>query len=173
MTEGVRPPPRGGGLRFKVRGPRDFYGGLALIGLAIIAIVTSGDLPGTHGFAFGPGTAPRLFAGLLAIVGALVALSGLLVDGPPIERYAVRGPAWVLLAILAFAGMIRGVSIGPVTIPPLGLVPSTFAAFLVSIFGSTEMRWVESLIAAVVMTAFCVGLFVYLLQLPFQLWPWI
>ena len=173
MSEGVRTPPRRGGFRFKVRGPRDFYGGLALIGLATIAIVTSGDLPGTHGFAFGPGTAPRLFAGLLAIVGALVALSGLLVDGPPIERYAVRGPAWVLLAILAFAGMIRGVSIGSVTIPPLGLVPSTFAAFLVSIFGSTEMRWVESLIAAVVMTAFCVGLFVYLLQLPFQLWPWI
>ena len=173
MSEGVRTPPRGGEFRFKVRGPRDFYGGLVLIGLAIIAIVTSGDLPGTHGFAFGPGTAPRLFAGLLAIVGALVALSGLLVDGPPIERYAVRGPAWVLLAILAFAGMIRGVNIGPVTIPPLGLVPSTFAAFLVSIFGSTEMRWVESLIAAVVMTAFCVGLFVYLLQLPFQLWPWI
>ena len=173
MTEGVRTPPRGGGFRFRVRGPRDFYGGLVLIALAIIAIWTSGDLPGTHGFAFGPGTAPRLFAGLLAIVGALVALSGLLVDGPPIERYAVRGPAWVLLAILAFAGMIRGLSIGPVTIPPLGLVPSTFAAFLVSIFGSTEMRWVESLIAAVVMTAFCVGLFVYLLQLPFQLWPWI
>jgi putative tricarboxylic transport membrane protein len=156
-----------------VRGPRDFYGGLALIALAIVAIWTSGDLPGTHGFAFGPGTAPRLFAGLLAAVGALVALSGLLVDGPPLESYAIRGPAWVLLAILAFAGMIRGVSLGPVTIPPLGLVPSTFAAFMVSIFGSTEMRWLESLIAAVVMTAFCVALFVYLLQLPFQLWPWI
>ena len=173
MSEGVRTPPSGGGFRFKVRGPRDFYGGLALIALAIIAIWTSGDLPGTHGFAFGPGTAPRLFAGLLAIVGALVALTGLLFDGPPIERYAVRGPAWVLLAILAFAGMIRGINAGPIHIPPLGLVPSTFAAFIVSIFGSTEMRWVESLIAAVVMTAFCVALFVYLLQLPFQLWPWI
>jgi len=173
MSEGVRTPPSGGGFRFKVRGPRDFYGGLALIALAIIAIWTSGDLPGTHGFAFGPGTAPRLFAGLLAVVGALVALSGLLVDGPPLESYAVRGPAWVILAILAFAGMIRGISLGPVTIPPLGLVPSTFTAFLVSIFGSTEMRWVESLIAAVAMTAFCVGLFVYLLQLPFQLWPWV
>ena len=173
MSEGVRTPPNGGGFRFKVRGPRDFYGGLALIALAIVAIWTSGDLPGTHGFAFGPGTAPRLFAGLLAAVGALVALSGLLVDGPPLESYAIRGPAWVLLAILAFAGMIRGVSLGPVTIPPLGLVPSTFAAFMVSIFGSTEMRWLESLIAAVVMTAFCVALFVYLLQLPCQLWPWI
>jgi putative tricarboxylic transport membrane protein len=173
MSEGAKTSAKGGGFRFKVRGPRDFYGGLALIGLAIVAIVTSGDLPGTHGFAFGPGTAPRLFAGLLAVAGALVALGGLLTDGPPIESYAIRGPAWVILAILAFAGMIRGISVGPLTIPPLGLVPSTFAAFLVSIFGSTEMRWVESLIAAVVMTAFCVGLFVYLLQLPFQLWPWV
>jgi hypothetical protein len=43
---------------------------------------------------------------------------------------------------------------------------------MISICGSSEMRWVESLIAAVAMTAFCVGLFVYLLQLPFQLWPW-
>jgi putative tricarboxylic transport membrane protein len=172
MSEGVRTPPNGG-FRFKVRGPRDFYGGLALIALAILAIWTSGDLPGTHGFAFGPGTAPRLFAGLLAIVGALVALTGLFVDGPPIDRYAVRGPAWVILAILAFAAMIRGITIGPVSIPPLGLVPSTFTAFMVSIFGSSEMRWIESLVAAVVMTAFCVALFVYLLQLPFQLWPWI
>jgi putative tricarboxylic transport membrane protein len=173
MSEGVRTPPNGGGFRFKVRAPRDFYGGLALIALAIVAIWTSGDLPGTHGFAFGPGTAPRLFAGLLAVVGALVALTGLFFDGPPIESYAIRGPAWVLLAILAFAGMIRGLSLGPLTIPPLGLVPSTFAAFMISIFGSTEMRWLESLIAAVAMTAFCVGLFVYLLQLPFQLWPWV
>ena len=110
MSEGVRTSPRGGGFRFKVRGPRAFYGGLALIALAIVAIWTSGDLPGTHGFAFGPGTAPRLFAGLLAVVGALVALTGLLFDGPPIEKYAVRGPAWVILAILAFAGMIRGIN---------------------------------------------------------------
>ena len=76
MSEGAKTSANGGGFRFKVRGPRDFYGGLALIGLAILAIWASGDLPGTHGFAFGPGTAPRLFAGLLAIVGALVALGG-------------------------------------------------------------------------------------------------
>ncbi len=42
---------------------------------------------------------------------------------------------------------------------------------MISIFGSTEMRWIESLIAAAVMTVFCVVLFVYLLNLPFQLWP--
>lgn len=176
MSEGAKTSPNRGGFQFKVRGPRDFYGGLVLLALAIVAIWASGDLPGQSGFAFGPGTAPRMFAMLLAIVGAVVALTGLFMDGPPIEKFAVRGPAYVVAAILLFALMIRGVgleSIGlPLRLPPLGLVPSTFVAFIVSIMGSSEMRWVESLIAAVAMTMFCVVLFVYLLQLPFQLWPW-
>ena len=137
MSEGVKTSANGGGFRFKVRGPRDFYGGLALIALAIVAIWTSGDLPGMHGFAFGPGTAPRLFAGLLAVVGALVALTGLFIDGPPIGHFAIKGPAYVLAGILLFAGMIRGLDLRfigiPFTIPPLGLVLSTFAAFMVSI----------------------------------------
>jgi putative tricarboxylic transport membrane protein len=175
MSEGVKSSPSGGRFHFRVRGPRDFYGGLALIAMALIAMWATGELPGQQGFAFGPGTAPRIFAVLLAIIGALVALGGLLADGPPIEPYAVKGPAFVLVAILLFALMIRGVTITSLhlTVPPLGLVPSTFAAFMVSIMGSSEMRWVESLIAAVGMTIFCVLLFVYLLQLPFQLWPWV
>jgi putative tricarboxylic transport membrane protein len=165
----------GSGFQFKVRGPREFYGGLALMALAIIAILATRELPGQHGFAFGPGTAPRMFATLLAICGAIVALNGLLSDGPPIGKFAVRGPAYVLVGILMFAGAIRGIDLRmigiPLSLPQLGLVISSFLAFMVSILGSSEFRWVESLIAAVVMTAFCVGLFVYLLQLPFQLWP--
>ena len=145
MAEGVRTPPNGGGLRFKVRAPREFYGGLSLIGLAIVAIWASGDLPGMHGFAFGPGTAPRLFAGLLAVVGALSRSPGCSSTDRQLIRFAIRGPAWVILAILAFAGMIRGVNLGFVKVPPLGLVLSTFAAFMISICGSSEMRWVESL----------------------------
>lgn len=171
MSESANTSPKGGGFQFKVRGPRDFYGGLALIALAIVAIIASSDLPGQQGFAFGPGTAPRIFATLLAICGALVSLSGLLMDGPPIEKFAFKGPAYVVSAILIFAATIRGMSIGPLSIPPLGLVPATFIAFVVSIAGSPEKRWVESVIAAVAMTAFCVVLFVYLLQLPFPLWP--
>jgi len=176
MSERVKSTPKGSGFQFKVRGPRDFYGGLALIALAIVAILATSELPGQHGFAFGPGTAPRMFATLLAVIGALVAVTGLIFEGPKIEAFAIRGPAYVLVAILVFAGLIRGVSLAPIgihwTLPSLGLVISTFAAFMISIMGSSEMKWVESLIAAAAMTAFCVGLFVYLLKLPFQLWPW-
>jgi putative tricarboxylic transport membrane protein len=144
-----------------VRSPRDLYGGAVLVMLAALALLASADLPGQRGFAFGPGTAPRLLSVILAALGAMVMLGGVFAEGPPVEKYKIRGPALVIIAILAFAGMIR----------PLGLIPATFLAFMISIIGSTEMRWVESLIAAVVMTVFCWLLFVVLLGLPFQLWP--
>jgi len=161
MSKAAKTSPHGKRMRLKIRAPHDFYGGLALIGLALVALWATSSLTGMHGFAFGPATAPQLFAVLLAIVGGLVTLTGLLVDGPQIERYAFRGPALVLVAILGFAAMIR----------PLGMVIATFVTFMISIMGSSEMRWVESLLAAAAMTAFCVILFNYLLQLPFQLWP--
>ncbi|MDI1346243.1 MAG: tripartite tricarboxylate transporter TctB family protein [Pseudolabrys sp.] len=174
MAEGTKSS-TGGRFHMKIRGPRDFFGGLALVVVAAIALWASSNLPGQQGFAFGPGTAPRIFAGLLMFIGAVVALTGIFVKGPPIEGFAVRGPAYVLLAILLFAATIRGIRVElgaiPIHIPALGMVPSTFMAFMVSLFGSTEFRLVESLLAAVAMTAFCVVLFVYLLQLPFQLWP--
>jgi putative tricarboxylic transport membrane protein len=175
MSEDAPVSPNGGGVKFKIRGPRDFYGGLVLIAIAFIALWAAGNLPGSNGISFGPGTAPRMFAVMLAIIGAIVTMAGLFIDGPPIGGYALRGPAYVISAIIFFAITISGSSLDligiPLTIPPLGLVVSTFCAFMISIMGSSEMRWVESLIAAATMTAFCVGLFVYLLQLPFQLWP--
>jgi putative tricarboxylic transport membrane protein len=161
MSESVSPSPKGRDFIFSIRSPRDFWGGLVLIAVGILAIWASRDLPGQRGFAFGPGTAPRLFSGLLVGFGALVALVGLIIDGPRIEKYKVRGPVLVIMAILGFAAMIR----------PLGMVPASFVTFMVAILGSKEMRVLESFIAAAVMTAFCVLLFVYLLNLPFQLWP--
>jgi putative tricarboxylic transport membrane protein len=150
------------GFTFRVRAPQDFYGGIALVGLALFALWAGSDLPGQHGFSFGPGTAPRMFAGLLTITGVVIAVGGLMHDGPVISGFAFRGPALICAAILFFALAIR----------PLGLVVTSYVTFIISILASSEMQVRESLIAAAVMTAFCVALFVYLLQLPFQLWPW-
>jgi putative tricarboxylic transport membrane protein len=144
-----------------VHAPRDFYGGLALVLLPTLALVASAELPGQRGFAFGPGTAPRLFSFILAALGAAVAIGGVFAEGPPIEKYKIRGPVLVIVAILAFSHMIRSI----------GLVPATFLTFIISALGSRETRWIECLIMAAAMTGFCVLVFVYLLNLPFQLWP--
>src|SRR5262249_7542186 len=87
--------------------PRDFYGGIALVILPAFALIASAELPGQRGFAFGPGTAPRLFSFVLAALGAAVALGGVFAEGPPIEKYKIRGPSLVIIGILSFAAMIR------------------------------------------------------------------
>lgn len=143
------------------RAPRDFFGGLALIGIGLIAIWASSELSGMQGFAFGPGTAPRLFASVLIFLSAAVAVTGVLMPGPAIERYAIRGPVLVVLAIVFFALTIRS----------LGLILAAYCTFMIAISASREVRWIEAVIAAAAMTAFCVVLFSYLLQLPFQLKP--
>jgi putative tricarboxylic transport membrane protein len=150
---------------FEVASPQDAWGGLWLIALAVFAVWASSDLPGQRGFAFGPGTAPRLFAGLLLVLGITISAMGLLAKGPAIGGYAVRGPLMVTVAIVIFAWAIR----------PAGLVLSSFLAFMISATASEETRWLECTIVAAALTAFCVLLFVYLLNLPFQLcpqWTW-
>jgi putative tricarboxylic transport membrane protein len=153
--------PTSGRRRGFIRNPQDFLGGLALVALALFAFWASSDLPGMRGFSFGPGTAPRLFAGVLLAFGAIITAMGLFTDGKPLERYAIRGPFWITVSIVIFATTVR----------LFGLVFATFVSFVVSGAGSAETRWVENVIAGVVMTAFAVVLFVYLLNLPFQLWP--
>jgi hypothetical protein len=100
MSEGVQASPgvpRGGS---RIRDPRDFYGGLALIALGLFALWASRDLPGMHGFAFGPGTAPRIFAIVLIGLGAVISLIGLVTEGAVVERYQISGPILINLAYI-------------------------------------------------------------------------
>ena len=144
-----------------IRGPQDFVGGVVLMALAVFALWASSDLQGMHGFSFGAGTAPRMFAVLLLLLGAAIALMGILTDGPHVSTYAWRGPLFVSLAILSFA----------VTIRPLGLVVSAFASFMISALGTHETRWTESVIVGICLTVGCALLFPYVLGLPMPLFP--
>lgn len=217
MSEGTKPgteTPHGGSL---IRNPKDLWGGLALVAMAAFAIWASSDLPGMRGFAFGPGTAPRIFAYMLMGVGVVVALMGLVTDGPPEEKFAFSGPAGgaVLLValipityyskglghlvpgiapdivvavigavvVLALAFVVaRFAPRGPVfitaatlifavSVRPIGLVTASFVSLVVSAYASDEIRWVETIIWAAVLTLFCSLLFPWGLNLPLQLWP--
>jgi putative tricarboxylic transport membrane protein len=144
-----------------VRGPQDFFGGIALMALALFALWASSDLQGMHGFSFGAGTAPRMFAVLLLVLGAAIALVGILTEGQHLAAYHWRGPLFVSLSILSFA----------VTIRPLGLVISAMASLMIAALGTPETRWKETIIVGICLTAFCSFLFPYALGLPLQLKP--
>lgn len=145
----------------RVQNPQNVYGGMALILLALIAFVASNDLPGMRGFAFGPGTAPRLFAFTLAILSLGVLVSGLLTQGPEVSGYKLRGVIFIIGSILAFAAAIR----------PLGLVIASFACMVICAAAAEDVKWRETVVIAALVTAFCAVLFPYGLALPFQLWP--
>ena len=129
--------------------------------IALFALWASSDLQGMHGFSFGAGTAPRMFAVLLLGLGAAIALVGILSEGQHLAAYHWRGPLFVSLSILSFA----------VTIRPLGLVISAFASFMIAALGTPETRWKETIIVGICLTAFCSFLFPYALGLPLQLKP--
>jgi len=148
-------------VRGLIKGPQDFWGGVALMGIALFALWAASDLQGMRGFSFGPGTAPRMFAYLLLALGAGVALTGFFSEGPPLQRYGIRGPVFVTLSILAFAAMIR----------PLGLIVSAFVSFMIAAMGSDETRWTEAVIVGICLTIGCALLFPYALGLPLELYP--
>ncbi|MGX7741184.1 tripartite tricarboxylate transporter TctB family protein [Rhodopseudomonas parapalustris] len=144
-----------------IRGPQDFVGGVVLIAVAVFALWAASDLGGMHGFRFGPGTVPRLLALLLLGLGAVIAATGIFIEGQRLATFHWRGPLFVGLAILSFA----------VTIRPLGLVIAALSSFLIAALGTPETRWGETVLVGIVLTAACCGLFVYGLALPFALWP--
>jgi putative tricarboxylic transport membrane protein len=193
----------------KIGHPREFYGGLALVVLGVLAVWASRDLAGSHGFAFGPGTAPRMFAFILIALGLVLMAVGYFTEGAPLDRYEILAPTLIILSymfaastrtttisiiaaallvggiILAVLGMLgprRHLVRGPlfitlsiivfaVTVRPFGLVVASYLSILAAAAATPEARWIESLIWGAVLTAFCVLLFVFALNLPFQLWP--
>jgi hypothetical protein len=144
-----------------VKNQQDFYGGMMLILLALVAFVASNDLPGMRGFAFGPGTAPRLFAFTLALLSLGVVVLGVLTPGPYVTKYKIRGVIFITGAILTFAATIR----------PLGLIIASFSTIVICAAAAEDVKWRETVLWAAILTAFCAFLFPYGLNLPFQLWP--
>jgi hypothetical protein len=140
----------------RVRNAQDFVAGLVLVALAVFALWASGNLSQGRLGALGPGMMPRATAVLVGIVGVLVIVTALVVPGPRLPRWSIRGPLFVCLALVAFA----------VTIRWMGLV---VAGPLVAIIGSAaspETRIKEILIFGIAVTIFSIVLFKYVLNLP-------
>jgi putative tricarboxylic transport membrane protein len=146
-----------------IKAPQDFLGGLLIMAIAAFAVWLGRDLDsGTLG-GMGPGMMPRSAAVLLGALGAALTVCALIEGGPKLEGWTLRGPFFVLLAIVVFAYAIR----------PLGLAVAAPLAILVSGLASNETRWGETMLFSITMTAFCVGLFKFALRLPVPLAPWL
>ena len=149
---------------------RDFYAGalIILIGLGVALKGWSSYRLGSL-MHMGPGFLPTALGVILALLGMAIALSaatGAAANAED-ERILPEHPQWWgWLCILA----------GPVLFiiggRYFGLIPATFACVFISALGDRTATLKSSLVLAVIVTAFGVGLFSYLLQVPMPVLTW-
>ncbi|ACI92132.1 TctB subunit of the tripartite tricarboxylate transport [Afipia carboxidovorans OM5] len=144
-----------------IKGPREFFSGIVLMVIACGTLWELRNLPGIRGFSLGPGTVPTIYSVILLLLGAAILGIGLVKRGSPLDQPSFRGMVCVAAALVLFALCIQ----------PVGLIIASIASFLTAALGSAETRWKETILASVLVTAFCCLLFVYGLGLPFQLLP--
>ena len=105
-----------------VRGPQSLAGGLVLLALAALALWLTRDLSKGTLRSMGPAMLPDWLAYGVALCGLALVATAFMKAGEALERWSIRGPLLVLIAILAFAVTIRPFSFGSLSIPGLGLV---------------------------------------------------
>lgn len=153
----------------------DFGAGLFLIAIALIGYYGSLGLRFGSLNAVGPALMPRSVAVLVGVFGIGLLITSFLSSGPRLERWHLRGPFFVLGAVLVFALTIRGstISVGDwkLVIPQLGLAIAGPLVVLISSLADRDTRPVEIVIYAIILTAVCIGLFRYALRLPIPIMP--
>ena len=115
-------------------------------------------------FRMGPGYFPLVLAIMLILLGAIILVQAVRVEGEPIGPIAWRGMLFILPAPIFFGLTVRG----------LGFVPSIFLTALIAAFASGRMKPLTALVLSAGLTLFSVLVFSYALGLPFQRFgPWL
>jgi hypothetical protein len=168
--------------RGRVKSPLDVASGLFLLGLGVLGFAGGFNLPTGTLSGIGSGLLPKSIALLIVAFGVLLIVQGFVVDGDRLERWHLRGPVFVLGAVLLFALLIRGSTLNfggifgipvlaTVKVPGVGLIVAGPLAVIVSSFADKSTRPVEIVVFAVILTLLCGLLFKEALGLPIPFDP--
>ncbi|MBB4293008.1 hypothetical protein GGE16_005088 [Rhizobium leguminosarum] len=112
----------------------------------------------------GPGYFPLVLACVLVLLGAIIFIQALRVEGEPIGALAWRGMLFILPAPVFFGLTVRG----------LGFAPALFFTAFIACFASQKMNVFFAIILSLLLTIFSVAVFSYGLGLPFERFgPWV
>ena len=148
-------------MSFRAHVP-DLAFALFLIGLGALAFVLASDLPVGSAAVMGPGYVPRALALLIMIYGAVMGVRAAFVHREPFPKVAVRPLLLIGAAVALFA----------ILLPLVGLVLTSVAVVICAGLAAYDVRLRENAVLAVGLAAFAALLFVTVLSLPIQVWPW-
>lgn len=146
----------------KIKSPKDFWAGVMFIASGLFFTLWAVEFyqMGTA-VRMGPAYFPAVLGGLLAVLGAIILATSLVVQGPPVPRFILRPLVLVTLATVAYGYLMK----------PLGLIAATAALVYISALGGHEFRWKEVTILYVALIVMSIVVFVNGLTLPFPICP--
>ena len=146
----------------RLRRANDVLAGGFLIVVALAGEWLAADLRVGTAVRMGPGYFPQLVGWVLLGLGLLLALRGLILEGPPAEPWALRPLLLIPASIAAFGYALER----------FGLIAAVLALVVVARVGGRDIRPVETALLGISLAAFCVVLFVRLLGMTPPVWPW-
>ena len=127
----------------RIRNQKDFWSGVMFIAFGLFFALFAQKYDFGTAQRMGPAYFPTVLGGLLAVIGFVVALTGLGREGHDgkIEKFHFFETAWVLGAVVIFGLLLR----------PAGVLVSMFALVGISSYASHEFHWKETVALSIVM----------------------
>lgn len=139
---------------------KDLAAGSMFAGIGLFFTISAWvTLPIGQAFAMGPGYFPLVLGVVLTLCGLVIGAVGIGKPTQQFGRVSWRGLGLVMTSIIFFGVTVRG----------LGFAPALFVSVLLAALASARLSWRASLIVSVVLTVFCVGVFIYALGLPYPI----
>ena len=146
-----------------IRNQRAFAAGALFLIAAVFYFVMSFNYATGTPARMGPGFFPRMVSVLFGAIAVVVMLSSVAPRAKieKLERWDLKGLLWIAGSVALFGLLL----------PSLGLVIALSVLIIVSSLASPEFGWRGAVINTVVLVIFCVGVFVYGINLQFPVWP--
>ena len=155
-------------MRVRIRTPQDFWCGILFVALGVLAIYQSHSYPMGSALQMGPGYFPTWLGGIMIGFGVVIGGLAFKVHGEPDpgfkrSEWAFR-PWLVLTAAIAVYAILMDAG--------FGFVPSLMVLVIGCALAHKDVRWVETIVLSVFVTAAAVAIFSFGLGLPYRLFWW-
>jgi hypothetical protein len=155
-------------MQLKIKNPQDFWSGIFFVGLGVLAIFLSHDYPRGSALEMGPGYFPTWLGGIMIGFGVVITGLGFKLEADPNQAAEFRQWAfrpWLVLSVtLSVYAVLMDAD--------FGFVPSLIVLITGCALAHKDVRWRETLLLSVFVTAAAVGIFHFGLGLPYPLFWW-
>jgi len=153
-------------VRLRIKNPQDFWCGIFFVAVGALALYLSRSYEMGSALDMGPGYFPTWLGGIMAGFGVIIAALSFRIAGESGQDpgdWAFR-PWLVLPATLGVYALMMEAE--------AGFVPSLIVLIIGCALAHKDVRWRETLLLSIFVTAGAVALFSYGIGLPYRLFWW-